>query len=133
MNLETYKNEIKDAQNYIGHLKFDKQQPWHINLIALYLSLIKYSDSLIYLVENKKSIAVPVVFRGLLEAYVDFKNLSEDKTYGYHMEASCTYNWLKFLEEASKNQNAYLALTASDPNLSTTIQEQNGTSINCNL
>jgi len=123
MYMETYKNEIKDAQNYIKHLKVDKSHPWHRSLIALYLSLIEYSDALICLVENEKSIAVPVVFRGLLEAYVDFKNLSEDKTYGYHMEAIFAYNWLKSLEEASKNQNAYLALTASEPNLSATIQE----------
>jgi hypothetical protein len=123
--METYKNEIKDAQNHIEHFKFDKQDPWHRNLIALYLLLIEYSDALIYLVENEKSIAVPVVFRSLLEAYVDFKNLSEDQTYGYYMEISNAKEWLKFFEEASKNQNAYLALTASEPNLTTAIQEQN--------
>lgn len=122
--METYKNEIKDAQNYIEHLKFNKQHPWHRSLIALYLSLIEYSDALINLIENEKSIAVPVVFRSLLEAYVDFKNLSEDKTYGYHMEANYAYNWLNSLEEASKNQNEYLALTSSEPNLYAAIQEQ---------
>ena len=99
MNMETYNNEIKDAQNHMEFLKFDKQHLWHRNLIALYLSLIEYSDSLIFLVENKKSIAVPVVFRSLLETYVDFKNLSEDKTYGYHMEANYAYNWLNFLTQ----------------------------------
>jgi hypothetical protein len=124
MNMETYKNEIKAAQNYIEHFKFDKQHPWHRNLIALYLSLIEYSDALINLIENEKSIAVPVVFRSLLEAYVDFKNLSEDKAYGYNMEANYAYNWLKSLEEASKNKNEYWALTASEPNLNAAIQEQ---------
>jgi hypothetical protein len=125
--METYKNEIKEAQNHIKYLnlKFDKQHPWHRNLIALYLSLIEYSDSLICLVENEKSIAIPLIFRSLLEAYVDFKNLAENQTYGYYMDASNAKQWIKFLEEASKNKNAYLALTASEPNLTTVIQEQN--------
>lgn len=121
--METYKNEIKDAQNYMEYLKFDKQHPWHISLIALYLSLIEYSDSLIYLAENEKSIAIPTVFRSLLEAYVDFKNLSKDETYGYHMDASNIKQLIKFLEEASKNNNAYLGLTASEPNLTSEIQK----------
>lgn len=121
--MEAYKNEIKEAQNYMEYLKFDKQHPWHRNLIALYLSLIEYSDSLICLVENEKSIAIPLIFRGLLEVYVDFKNLAENQTYGYYMEASNAKEWLKLLEEASKNKNAYLALTASEPNLAAEIQK----------
>lgn len=122
--METYKKEIKDALNHMEYLRPDKQHPWHRTLIALYLSLIEYSDSLIYLAENEKSIAIPTVFRSLLEAYVDFKNLSEDKTYGHHMDASNTKQLLNFLEEASKNKNAYFGLTAAEPNLTSEIQKQ---------
>lgn len=121
--MEAYKNEIKEAQNYMKYLKFDKSHPWHRNLIALYFSLIKYSDSLICLVENEKSIAIPLIFRGLLEAYVDFKNLAENQAYIYYMEANNAKEELKLLDEASKNQNEYLALTASEPNLTTVIQQ----------
>jgi len=108
-----YKNEMENVQEHIKYLKFDKKHCWHRNLIALYLSLIEYSDSLICFVEIERSIAIPVVFRSLLEAYVDFKNLSEDKTYGYHMEASNVAQSFKFLKEADKNNNEYLALIAS--------------------
>ena len=118
-----YKQEIKDAITYAECLKFDKHHPWHRNLVALYCSLIEYSDSLVYLVENGKGISVPLVFRGLLEAYVDFKNLSEDKLYSYNMEASYTKEWLKVIEEASQKNNAFLAEIGEVPELKDQTQE----------
>jgi hypothetical protein len=121
--MDEYKQEIKNALSYAEHLKFDKHHPWHRNLIALYCSLIEYSDSLVFLIENEKNISVPLVFRGLLEAYVDFKNLAEEKSYGYHMEASYAKEWLKVIEEASKNQNSFLASIGSDPKLDEQIAE----------
>jgi hypothetical protein len=78
---------------------------------------------LVFLIENEKNISVPLVFRGLLEAYVDFKNLAEEKSYGYHMEASYAKEWLKVIEEASKNQNSFLASIGSDPKLDEQIAE----------
>ncbi|QPK62235.1 hypothetical protein IVG45_15440 [Methylomonas sp. LL1] len=122
--MDEFKQEIKNALAYAEHLKFDKQHPWHRNLIALYCSLIEYFDSLIFLVENDKCIAIPVVFRGLLEAYVDFRNLAEDRLYGYNMEASYAKEWLKIIEEASQKKNAFLASIAEDPTLDTQVQEQ---------
>jgi hypothetical protein len=121
--MDEYKQEIKDALTYAEHLKFDKQHPWHRNLIALYCSLIEYFDSLIFLVGNEKNISVPLVFRGLLEAYVDFRNLAEDRLYGYHMEASYFKEWLKVIEEASQKKNAFLASIATHPTLDVQVQE----------
>lgn len=121
--MDDYKQEITDAITYAEYLKFDKKHPWHRNLIALYCSLIEYSDSLIHFVENEKSISIPLVFRGLLEAFVDFKNLSEDKTYGYHMEASYSEEWLKVIREASQTENAFLAAIGEDPTLGAQIKE----------
>lgn len=121
--MEEYKQEIVNALTYTKYLKFDKEHPWHRNLIALYCSLVEYSDSLIHLVKYQKGISVPVVFRGFLEAYVDFKNLAEDRMYGNHMEASYFKEWLKVIEEASQKQNAYLASIAEDSDLEVKIQE----------
>lgn len=121
--MNEYKQEIRDAITYAKHLKFDKRHSWHRNLIALYCSLVEYSDSLVYLAENEKSISVPLVFRGLLEAYVDFKNLSEDSSYGYHMEASYAKEWLKVIEVASQKRNAFLAGMGEDPALDAQAQE----------
>lgn len=122
-NLEEYKKEIQDAITYAADLRFDKKHPWHRNLIALYLSIIEYSDTLVHLVDNEKTIAIPLVFRGLLEAFVDFKNLAEDKAYGYHMEASYLKEWLKVIEEASKNKNAFLDSLSKEKDLPAKIQE----------
>lgn len=121
--MDAYKKEVADAIEYAKYLQFDKTHPWHRNLVALYCSLIEYSDSLIFLSENEKNIGVPVIFRGLLEAYVDFKNLAEEKTYGYHMEASYAKEWLKVIEEASHNQNDFLASIAQDPLLTKQIRD----------
>jgi len=121
--MDAYKREIKDAIIYAKELKFDKTHPWHHNLVALYCAIIEYSDSLVFLIDNEKGIAVPVIFRGLLEAYVDFKNLAEQRTYGYFMEASYTKEWLKILNEENLAENAYLADIAADPGLVEEIQK----------
>ncbi|NOQ77480.1 MAG: hypothetical protein GQ475_06810 [Methylococcaceae bacterium] len=118
-----YKQEIKEALIYAEHLTFDKQHPWHRNIVALYCSLIEYSESLIFLAENEKNISIPVVFRALLEAFVDFKNLAEDKLYGYYMEANYAKEWLKVIKEANQNENAFLALISQDSTLNTQIEE----------
>ncbi len=85
--INQYKQELLNAITYSSHLRFDQRHPWHRNLIALYCCLIEYSDSLIFLIENQKNIAIPLVFRSLLEAFVEFKNLAEDRNYGNYMEA----------------------------------------------
>jgi hypothetical protein len=120
--MDKYKKEVEDAITYAEYLKFDKNHPWHRNLIALYCSLIEYSDSLIYLVENEKNIAVPIIFRSLLEAFVDFKNLANDRKYGYHMEAVYSKEWLKVIEEASKHNNAFLSAISEDTMLADQIR-----------
>lgn len=122
--MDDYKQEALDALNYSKHLKFDASHPWHRNLIALYCSILEYSESLIYLAENKKYISIPVVFRSLLEAYVDFKNLAEDKSYGNNMEAAFANDWLKVFKEASKETNPYLARISSDPLFEKQVEEQ---------
>lgn len=122
--MNKYKQEIVNAITYSKYLKFDKNHPWHQNLITLYCSLVEYSDSLVFLIEAKKNIGVPVIFRSFLEAYVDFKNLSEEKSYGYYMQASYAQQWLAITREASKNQNDFLAQISVDPNLHEQIVKQ---------
>ena len=118
-----YKKEIKDALIYAEHSRFDKQHPWHRNVVALYCSLIEYSESLVFLAENEKNISIPIVFRALLEAFVDFKSLAEDKSYGYYMEANYAKEWLKIINEANQNENAFLAQISKDSTLNTQFEE----------
>jgi hypothetical protein len=65
-------------------------------------------------VKGDKFIAVPLVFRSILEAHVDFKNLAEDRKYGYYLDASYAKEWIKVLDEASKGTNPFLAAIADD-------------------
>ncbi|WP_420390560.1 DUF5677 domain-containing protein [Marinobacter sp.] len=120
--MEEFRREIVKALQCAEHLKFDKSHPWHRNLMALYGALVEYSDSLIHLAMAKKSVAIPVVFRSFLEAYVDFKNLAEDRRYGNHMEASYSKEWLRVLEEAEERKNPYLVGIGSDAELMLQIQ-----------
>ncbi|MGM0988799.1 MAG: DUF5677 domain-containing protein [Pseudomonadota bacterium] len=122
--MEEYRQEIQKSLELAKHLKFDKKHPWHRSLVALYGALIEYSDSLIHLVEYKKPVAIPVIFRSLIEAYVDFKNLAEDRRYGYHMEASYAKEWLRVLENADGSGNPYLAEIGEDPQRAAQVQEQ---------
>lgn len=99
-----YKNAFADLSN----IKFDKQHPWHRGLVLLYLSIVEYSDTFLGLHLISKPVAMPVVCRGLLEAYIDFKNLHTDPKYGYCMEAAQLKDRLRVLRDAQKTNNPYL-------------------------
>ena len=120
--MEEYRKELKKGLNLAKHLRFDKTHPWHRGLVALYGALIEYSDSLIHLVENKKSGAIPVIFRSLMEAYVDLKNLAEERRYGNYMEASYSKEWLRVLESANGTDNPYLTAIGGDSRLGRRIE-----------
>jgi hypothetical protein len=77
--LKTVRDEsIRFSEN----IKFDKTHPRHLHLIALYGTLIELSGSIITLIESKKRTGVPPLFRSMLEAYVELKNLHEKAQYG---------------------------------------------------
>lgn len=122
--MEEYRQEVQKALDLAKHLRFDKTHPWHRGLVALYGALIEYSDSLIHLVEHEKSGAIPILFRSLMEAYVDFKNLAEGRGYGNHMEASYSKEWLRVLESANGSGNPYVAAIGGDAQLGGQVQEQ---------
>lgn len=99
------------------NIKFDKTHPRHRNLIALYGTLIELSGSIVTLIESKKRTGVPPLFRSMLEAYVELKNLHEKAQYGYYMQASYLDQWLKVLKEAKNKPNPYLKDIAGLNNL----------------
>ena len=58
--------------------------------------------------EHNNIIAIEPIFRSLVEAYVEFYNLSSDKKYGNYMECAYHAQWIKVLKEAQNNDNPYL-------------------------
>lgn len=99
------------------NIKFDKTHPRHLHLVGLYGTLIELSGSIVTLIESKKRTGVPPLFRSMLEAYVEFKNLHEKAEYGYYMQASYLDQWLKVLKEARDKPNPYLKDIAALSNL----------------
>ena len=98
-------------------LRFDKDHPWHRNLVALHGSLIEFSGSMLICLDKGGKISVPTIFRSILETYVEFKNLAADRKYGYCMEANYADQTLKILREAQKGKNPYLADIGKHPEL----------------
>ena len=107
-NLVFLKKTHDELLEYSTKIIFNKKHSLHFSIIALYSSLIELAGCIVILVDNNGKIGVPVVFRTLLEAYVDLYNLIEDPNYGYYMEASHNKRWLKVLEEAEQASNPYL-------------------------
>ena len=106
--MDAYQNLMVKVLDHIQYLKFDRTHPWHRHLICLYCSIVEYSDTLISLDKEVKNVAIPLVARALLEAYVDLVNLSENKEYGYNLEAGFIHEWLRVTNEAGKLENPYL-------------------------
>jgi len=110
--MDSYSQLTEEAIEHIKFLKFDKKHAWHHLLVTLYSSIVEYSDSLNLLAIEKKPISIPVITRSLLEAYVDFKNLADDKSYGYSLEIGFIKEWLRITTEAGKKNNQFLNLIA---------------------
>jgi hypothetical protein len=106
--MDSHHNLVVKVRDNFEHLKFDKKHAWHSMLVALYCSIVEYSDTLLNLQKENKSIGLPLIARSLLEAYVDLKNLSEDKAYGYNLEVSYLTEWLRIAEEVGTLENPFL-------------------------
>lgn len=98
-------------------IKFDKKHPRQLHLIGLYGSIVELSGCIITLIDEKKWIGIPSLFRSALEASVDLINLHANAEYGYFMEASYYSNWLKVLKEARKGKNPFLSEISKVKNL----------------
>ncbi len=88
---------------------FDKKHPRQLFMVALYGTIIELCGGFITLINDKFYTCVPVIFRSIVEAHVELKNLYSEAEYGYFMEASRHDQWLKVLKEAKKGNNPFLA------------------------
>ncbi len=118
--LKTIHNEFQPLSVKIA---FDKTNPRHRNVIALYGSIIELTGSIIVLLDQRMASGAPILLRAALEAYVDLVNLTKLANYGYCLEVSYLKEWLKILEEAKLGKNEYLAALTDEPTLAQSIQE----------
>lgn len=111
---------LRDAHDFslevADDLSFDKQHPWHRNLVALYGTQIELCGALLIVDKNRAGIAVRCLFRNLLEAFVELKNLASDRQYGNNMEAAHLKEWNKWLKSA-RDGNPYLSSIGELPDL----------------
>jgi hypothetical protein len=115
--LELLKKVHDELLEASSKLSFDKTHPWHRNLIALHGSMIELIGNILILLNGGGTLGVPSIFRTILEAFVEFKNLLEDRTYGYNMEAQFSLHKLRQYEEAEKGNNPYLDYYSELPDL----------------
>lgn len=120
MNVEAlqFLKEVHDLSlEQALNLRFDKQHPWHRNMLALYGSMIEMLGAIICVYDGKAFIGMKPIFRSYLETYVEFRNLSRDRDYGNYMEASYLTQWSKIYRSAVEEQNPFLAAIASAPEI----------------
>ena len=86
-------------------LRFDKNHQWHLNLVALYCSLIELTGSACILIKDGVGIGIPILLRSAVEAHLDFANLALDRNYGYVLRASELKEWIKLLKESKNGLN----------------------------
>lgn len=105
---------------------FDKRNPVDLHRIALYGSLVEFSGAIVGAILNNARIGVHPLFRSMLEASVDFRNLIRDPSYIEFMNANHSAQWLQVLEEAQKAMNPYLASITKLPDLDARITTERG-------
>jgi len=113
----------EEALNLVTRFRFDKKHPWHLGLVSLYGTMLELHWSICVLIREGIAIGVPILLRTVVEAYLDFTNLANDRKYGYNLRAAERKEWIKILREAQKGGNPFLAGIASAPNLNQTLSE----------
>ena len=98
----------EECISHTNHITFDKSHPRHLHLVGLYGTLIEFTGCILKLIESRLRTGIAPIFRSFLEAYIELKNLHEDATYGYNMEAVYHEQWLKLLKEAKNTPNPFL-------------------------
>lgn len=63
------------------NIEFNKGNPHHLYLICFYGRIIELSISILSLMKAKSDAGIPIVLRTMLEAFVDFSNLIQNKDY----------------------------------------------------
>lgn len=104
-------------------LRFDKHSPLHFHQVALYGTLLELTHGILVLIDKDARVGVPSLFRSILEASVELRNLQRDASYIENMSAAYVKQWLALLKEAKKGTNPYLAELASLPNIDSHIAE----------
>lgn len=120
---EFFKKSHNDLIEYAKDLRFDKKHQFHLTIIKLHGSIIELCGSIIILLEHEGKIGIPSIFRTLMETFVEFKNLSNDRNYDYYMEASHLKHWLKVLNESKEGKNPFLYPIGKMPNLNEQIKD----------
>lgn len=104
--------------------KFNKSDSWHRNLVSLYGSMLELLGSTCILIQEEAHIAIPILLRSFIEAYLDFVNLASDKTYGFNMDAAEAKEWITLLSEAKTGANPFLKNIASDEEIASALSQQ---------
>ncbi|VEL96883.1 hypothetical protein ALT761_01876 [Alteromonas sp. 76-1] len=106
--MDSYHNLMVKVLDHFEHIKFDKSNAWHRLMVSLYCSVVENSDTLLVLQKKRKGVALPTVTRSLMEAFVDLKNLTNDKGYGYFLDVAYYKEWLRVTTAAKNPDNALL-------------------------
>lgn len=95
---------------------FSKINPRHRIAMAFYCSILELTGSCICLINNKAMIGVPILFRVILEAYVNLINTINIDDYYLRIEAGFLEERIAIIEQAKKGNNELLDVYANVSN-----------------
>jgi hypothetical protein len=91
-------------------------------ILGTYGSMIEFAGATLTLIDGNSFIALPLVFRSFIEAYVHFINTTRDQNYVNHYEASHHEHWIKVLKDRDE-PNPFLAEIHSHAERATRLKE----------
>ena len=87
---------------------FTKENILHFHTMALYGSVLEYASSMLILTKDGSKLAIPVVFRALLDASLDMLNLCNEPKYGHRLEVDYLRGQKVFLGRVIRSKNECL-------------------------
>lgn len=110
MNSAERIEELRSKVN--GLIPLYKSHLYKHSLLVYSRSLLDLADAIVVLYDTRKLSGIPILYRTFSETFVDFHNLSEDKSYGYRLQSNRLKEWIKVLNNLDPKHLLWLEESA---------------------
>lgn len=88
-SLEIMEKLYSSLEDSLSDLEVNRREGY---FMAVYLSILEYSDELFYLLKNNRTAVLPIICRSIIEKAIDIELLAEDSTYMDRLEMNTLKN-----------------------------------------
>ncbi len=117
MNIDKYIILLKEIAEYRKQINeriiFEKKNKKDLYLILFNIRILELVESILAQYSNHLYVSIPILFRSIFEAFVDFENIYRDSNYTNYLDLEYFIKWEKLFKSAELGNSFLKILTES--------------------